>query len=85
VHTVHFRVYTPNGHLYQDLSARFAVEEAAEGAKSRKPQRPRVGARLPVGGTSITTNSLYGKWRVVPSLDDETRPCASATAFKIAP
>jgi hypothetical protein len=84
-HTVHFKVYTPNGYLYQDLSARFDVEDATAGARPRQPRRLRVGVRLPVGGTSITTNSLYGKWRVVPFLDDETRPCASATVFRIAP
>ena len=32
-------------------------------------------ARLPVAGTSISLGSLFGRWTVVPYLDDETAPC----------
>ena len=74
-HRLRFRVYTPKGHLYQELSVPFVANGSA-----RSP----VTARLPVGGTSITTSSLYGRWRVVPHLDDFLKPCVSPTRFTIA-
>jgi hypothetical protein len=40
-------------------------------------------ATLPVGGTAITTNSLYGEWRVEPLLDGA--PCGNAAPFQINP
>jgi hypothetical protein len=43
----------------------------------------RVSARLPVAGTSIMTSSLYGKWKVVPYIDGDVKPCGAATAFSI--
>jgi hypothetical protein len=42
-----------------------------------------VTARLPVAGTSITLGSLFGRWTVVPFLDDETGPCGRARKFVI--
>jgi len=42
-----------------------------------------VTARLPVAGTSITLGSLFGRWTVVPYLDDETGPCGRARKFVI--
>jgi len=73
-HRLRFRVYTPKGHLYQELSVPFVANAAG---------RTLVAARLPVGGTSITTSSLYGKWRVEPHLDDSLKPCVAATRFTI--
>ena len=43
----------------------------------------RVMARLPVAGTSITLGSLFGRWTVVPFLDDGTAPCGQSRYFKI--
>jgi hypothetical protein len=42
-----------------------------------------VSARLPVAGTSITLGSLFGRWTVVPYLDDATAPCGRAQRFVI--
>ena len=42
-----------------------------------------VSARLPVAGTSITLGSLYGRWTVVPFLNDDTAPCGMPRRFKI--
>jgi hypothetical protein len=40
-------------------------------------------ATLPVGGTAIMTNSLYGEWRVDPQLDGA--PCGNSARFEINP
>lgn len=42
-----------------------------------------VSARLPVAGTSITLGSLFGRWTVVPYLDDEAAPCGRSRRFVI--
>ena len=42
-----------------------------------------VTARLPVAGTSITLGSLFGRWTVVPFLDDATAPCGRSRRFVI--
>jgi hypothetical protein len=42
-----------------------------------------VTARLPVAGTSITLGSLFGRWTVVPYLDDEAAPCGRSRKFVI--
>jgi hypothetical protein len=42
-----------------------------------------VTARLPVAGTSITLGSLFGRWTVVPYLDDQTAPCGRSRRFVI--
>ena len=42
-----------------------------------------VTARLPVAGTSITLGSLFGRWTVVPFLDDGTAPCGRSRRFSI--
>ena len=73
-HSVRFKLYTPNGHLYQELSVPF-------NAGGKKGDAPQVAARLPVAGTSITTSSLFGRWRVEPHLDGDLTPCGAATRF----
>ncbi len=45
--------------------------------------RHQVSATLPVAGTSIMTNSLYGQWRVEPHLDGEPDPCGPPRSFAI--
>jgi hypothetical protein len=83
-HVLHFKVFTPRGHLYQDIAVPFSVDPAsATRTGQAKPSRNPIRARLPVAGTSIANNSLYGRWRVVPYLDDSIRPCAAATTFRI--
>jgi len=40
-------------------------------------------ARLPVAGTSISLGSLFGRWTVVPYLDDQTAPCGPPLIFEV--
>src|SRR5262249_41046991 len=75
------RVLTPQGHLYQPFSIPF---DATLPRHKRGALRS-VSARLPVAGTAITTNGLYGRWMVVPYLDGETDPCTGARHFIIQP
>jgi hypothetical protein len=70
------RVYTPRGFLYQVL------ELPLDPGPSRKR---RLEARLPVAGTSIMASGLYGRWRVVPHLDDRREPCGRGRTFVIKP
>ena len=75
-HVVSFRVYTPEGYLYQKL-------QVAESPDDEGGRVSRVSARLPVAGTFIATSSLFGKWRVVPYLDDDPEPCAAPSVFRL--
>jgi hypothetical protein len=70
------RVYTPKGHLYQELSVRLPAS---------RPGRREVSARLPVSGTLIVNSSLYGRWRLETHLDDSLRPCGPPRLFTITP
>jgi hypothetical protein len=72
-HVVIFSVFTPRGHLYQEVHAVGRVQT----------ERLTFSASLPVTGTAIATNSLYGRWSVAPYLDGGTHPCAAATVFTI--
>lgn len=45
----------------------------------------RVRVRLPVGGTAISANSLYGAWTAQAFVDGETLPCSKAASFVINP
>jgi len=74
--TLRLRVYTPQGFLYQVLE----VPIEHQGQKRR-----RLEARLPVAGTSIMASGLYGRWKVVPHLDDRREPCGTARNFVIEP
>ena len=70
------RIYTPRGFLYQVL------ELPLDGAASR---RRVFEARLPVAGTSIMASGLYGRFKVVPHLDDRREPCGRGRSFVIKP
>lgn len=48
-------------------------------------QHLRAAARLPVAGTQIVTNSLYGTWSAQVFIDGESKPCSSAATFTITP
>lgn len=81
-HRLSLKVFTPRGHLYQTLSASFSVSPVAP--RKRPPLvAKKVSARLPVSGTLIATNSLYGRWKVVPFLDDAPNPCGRELRFEI--
>jgi hypothetical protein len=72
------KVYTPQGHLYQELP----VTELA-GPRGRGRGRGR--ARLPISGTLIVQSSLYGQWRIETQLDGSPRPCGAAVPFVVTP
>jgi hypothetical protein len=93
------KVYTPAGHLYQDLTFPVAAAGSSEVTRD-KPGRPfpvkvvhahrtadggsSVDAPpFPVGGTLISTNSLFGKWRVEALPAGELRACTAS--FTITP
>jgi len=70
------RVYAPGGFLYQVFE--LPLEASQVGKRSFE-------ARLPVAGTSIMANGLYGRFKVVPYLDEQPRPCGAARGFAIQP
>jgi hypothetical protein len=74
-HTLRLRLYTPSGFLYQVLAVPVAADRVHR----------RVEARLPVAGTSIMASGLYGRWTVVPQLDDSSAPCGPERHFVIRP
>jgi len=82
-HRLALKVFTPRGHLYQTLR----VPVTASSLPARGPRPPsrtqKISARLPVSGTLIVTSSLYGRWRVVPYLDDSAAPCGRELRFEI--
>jgi hypothetical protein len=96
-HVLHFKVTTPGGFLYQDLAMPFSWRRPGKGPRERQSDgvmraaaRARgagtreVRARLPVAGTSITLNTLYGRWSVQAFLDDQSRPCSPSAGFTLA-
>jgi len=94
-HVLHFKVTTPGGLLYQDLAMPFnwrrpgPRERQSEGvmraaAPARGDGTREVRARLPVAGTSITQNTLYGRWSVQAFLDSQSRPCSPSAGFTLA-
>jgi hypothetical protein len=57
--------------------------DAGSGPRRRVVSRDQATARLPVAGTSISLGSLFGKWTVVPYLDDGTAPCGPRLVFEV--
>ena len=88
-HDLELKLYTPNGHLYQTLSATFnATGDEARSGSRRSPRRSRfqtIDKILPVAGTTIVTSSLYGKWNIAAHLDGAPAPCIPPKEFTIDP
>jgi hypothetical protein len=83
---VEFRVYTPGGHLYRTLKTPVTSSDAPEGSgQPRRRPSDLASASMPVAGTGIVRNALYGTWTVVPHLADDPRPCGRAVSFDLAP
>jgi hypothetical protein len=86
---IELKLFTPRGHLYQKLSAPFVapVHPHAVGAAGpgRRPRFLTVTLRLPVAGTTIVNNSLYGTWTAEAYLAGGTSPCTRARGFQIRP
>lgn len=102
VHMVEFRIYTPQGHLYESITIPMTADRRRAGERHRVPGYPdlvpvqvlesirRGGGQgmfaevtLPVAGTSIVSNSLYGKWKAEAVVEDEIAPCAQPVTFTI--
>jgi hypothetical protein len=102
VHVVEFRVYTPQGHLYQSLSIPMTNDSRLAGERHPVPGYPDpmpvygltsirrgngqgmfAAVTLPVAGTSIVSNSLYGEWKAEAFVADEIAPCAQRASFTI--
>ncbi len=81
LHAVRFQFLTPKGHVYQE--ARGKYEDLPGDTRGGTRRHRSAFAELPVAGTFIATSSLFGRWRVVPYLDDDTEPCGDAAAFAI--
>jgi hypothetical protein len=77
---IELKLITPRGHLYQMLSAAAETE-----ASPRRQRFAIVSASLPVAGTTIVNNSLYGTWRAEAYVEGESAPCAKPRAFEIQP
>ena len=85
-HQLEFKVYTPKGHLYQGLLATMTAPAANADRRQRGSPKRTASATLPVAGTTIVTNSLYGEWKVEAFLDGERETaCAKPLSFMIEP
>lgn len=69
------RIVDGNASVLNDRAAKVVIDEP-------DPQ-PSLATTLPVGGTSIVTSSLYGRWTVTPHLDGSLKPCGPARQFRI--
>jgi hypothetical protein len=77
------KLFTPKGHLYQTLAV--TAGAGGENPGRRKARHRTVTARLPVAGTTIVDNSLYGTWRVEAYFEGERAACTGARSFVIKP
>jgi hypothetical protein len=66
-----------------DGSRRAVLEQRAQPGAAAVEYR--VETRLPVAGTLITTEGLYGRWTIEPWLDGASQPCLAPKAFVIEP
>jgi hypothetical protein len=63
-----------------------AMPPATSGRRQRVNQKRTGSVTLPVAGTTIVTNSLYGDWKVEAFLDGERdTPCSKPLSFTIEP
>ncbi len=82
--SLELKVLTPKGHLYQTLALP-TPSEVSQAASTRRSRYRTVAARLPVAGTTIVNNSLYGTWKAEAYLAGERTTCARARSFVINP
>lgn len=81
--TLYLRLFTPRGHLYQTLIVPYTVPRVGGAPFPARLVRTAIDATLPVAGTSIMTDGLYGQWVVEPWLGGATTPCGPARTFAI--
>lgn len=101
-HQLEVEVLNPRGNTYQRLDARFLIEgngksgalflpgqtepAEAEVILSGKAKSFAVKVRLPIAGSSIVQNSMYGEWKVRARVDEQLVSCEGApTMFVILP
>ena len=82
---VQLKLYTPRGFLYQVLETSIPQPSPRRRGRGRVPKKQNTTAsvRLPVAGTWITQNTLYGRWKVVPYLVGQTAACGRARTLEV--
>ena len=83
--TLLFDVFNPRGQRYQVLLAtpREVLTER-DGRRVKRYTKTRE-ATLAVAGSSIALTSMYGRWRVEPRIEGESRRCGQPEYFTIRP
>lgn len=81
---IELKLFTPKGHLYQTISMTDSPADPP-GASRRRRRYETLTANLPVAGTTIVNNSLYGTWKAEAYVEGETAPCAKGRRFVIHP
>lgn len=71
------------GERFVDGYPRPLPEQETRAVSHRGARGYELSATLPVGGTAIMSNSLYGSWRVEPYLDGSV--CGRSARFEIQP
>jgi hypothetical protein len=79
------KLFTPKGHLYQTLSIAAPAPSTSTGTPERRGRYQTLTARLPVAGTTIVNNSLYGTWKAEAYFEGDATTCARPRAFVIKP
>jgi hypothetical protein len=80
-----FDVYNPHGRRYQVLLGTPRVTVGVrDGHRVKRVSKTRE-ATLAVAGSSIALTSMYGKWRVEPRIEGQSRPCGRPEYFTIRP
>lgn len=99
-HVVNLRLFTPNGHLYQQIDFPVSFSQSRQVASRRVPGYPRpvalayansdrsvqgqvISKAIPLAGTSIVQNSIYGMWTVTVDLDFGDKNCADPVVFQV--
>jgi hypothetical protein len=95
-HLLEIQFITPKGHLYQSSTIPFTADQGNRKKKvagypdpiAVQVLRPEgahlvAGVRLPVAGTLIMTNSLYGEWAAKAFVDGAQVSCAAPSVFTI--
>lgn len=99
-HMLTLRFLTPRGHLYQSMDVPISdtpglhqvpgyprplpAKVPVPMAVNRQPFRG-VQITFPIGGTSITENSLYGSWQILAFVNAADRACSQPYRMEIAP
>lgn len=80
-----FDVFSPKGQRYQVLVAepRVVIGER-DGRRVKRVSKTREAA-MAVAGSSIAWTSMFGRWRVEPRIEGDSRRCGQPEFFTIRP